>query len=221
LYKFFIGLMIGTSIVIHISIYLYTFSTIMKQISGLSELQQELQTNRRVWLLLIKKGSDQSACAWKNFLDSVVQIENQLFLFADVNEVRDIHPAFGIQSVPSLLEFNNGVLANVVKGCHQASQFSAIFENSVVATGSAEPDKPAKNVTVYTTPTCSWCSTLKRHLDVHKIRYREIDVSKDQKAAEVMVRRSGQQGVPQTEINGQMIVGFDRERINRLLEIKQ
>jgi len=35
-----------------------------------------------------------------------------------------------------------------------------------------------------------------------------------------MVRKSGQQGVPQTEINGQMIVGFDRSRINQLLEIK-
>jgi len=45
-------------------------------------------------------------------------------------------------------------------------------------------------------------------------------VSKDQKAAEAMVRKSGQLGVPQTEINGQMIVGFDRDRINRLLEIK-
>jgi glutaredoxin len=46
-----------------------------------------------------------------------------------------------------------------------------------------------------------------------------VDVSKDQKAAEEMVRRSGQQGVPQTDINGEMIVGFDRNRINTLLGI--
>jgi glutaredoxin-like YruB-family protein len=86
--------------------------------------------------------------------------------------------------------------------------------------GQSADEKPAKNVTVFTTPTCSWCTTLKRHLDAHQIRYREVDVSKDQKAAEAMVRRSGQQGVPQTDINGQMIVGFDRERINRLLDIR-
>lgn len=50
--------------------------------------------------------------------------------------------------------------------------------------------------------------------------YHEVDASKDQKAAEVMVMKSGQQGVPQTEINGQVVVGFDKSRLNRLLEIK-
>jgi glutaredoxin len=38
--------------------------------------------------------------------------------------------------------------------------------------------------------------------------------------AEEMVRRSGQQGVPQTDINGEIIVGFDKARINRLLDIQ-
>ena len=46
-----------------------------------------------------------------------------------------------------------------------------------------------------------------------------MDVSVDQKAAEEMVKKSGQQGVPQTEINGQIIVGFDKTRINSLLGI--
>jgi len=46
-----------------------------------------------------------------------------------------------------------------------------------------------------------------------------VDVSADQKSAEVMLKRSGQQGVPQTEINGEIIVGFDKVRINRLLGI--
>ncbi|HDR52963.1 MAG TPA: NrdH-redoxin [Mariniphaga anaerophila] len=79
--------------------------------------------------------------------------------------------------------------------------------------------KSQKNVTVYTTPTCTWCNTIKRHLQEYGIRYREVDVSRDQKAAEEMVRRSGQQGVPQTDINGEIIVGFDKPRINRLLGI--
>ena len=47
-----------------------------------------------------------------------------------------------------------------------------------------------------------------------------MDVSKDQSAAERMVQKSGQQGVPQTEINGRMIVGFDKTKINQLLEIE-
>jgi glutaredoxin-like YruB-family protein len=75
-------------------------------------------------------------------------------------------------------------------------------------------------VTVYTTPTCTWCTTLKTYLDQQGVRYQEVNVAADTSAAEAMVRKSGQQGVPQTEINGQMIVGFDKPRINQLLEIQ-
>ena len=79
--------------------------------------------------------------------------------------------------------------------------------------------KAAKNVTVYTTPTCSWCTTVKRYLNENGIHYREIDVAADQKAAEEMVKKSGQQGVPQTDINGQVVVGYDKTKINMLLGI--
>lgn len=192
----------------------------MKQIHSLNDLTRELQTNGSVWLLLHKKGSVQSECALNNYEDAVANLDGQQFLHANVNEVREIHPEYGIQSVPTLLEFHSGTLTNIIKGCHQAEQFRAIFENVIFVADTATGGKPAKSVTVYTTPSCSWCTTLKRHLDIHQIRYREVDVSKDQKAAEAMVRKSGQQGVPQTEINGQIIVGFDRDRINRLLEIK-
>ena len=74
-------------------------------------------------------------------------------------------------------------------------------------------------MTVYSTPTCSWCTTLKTHLKKNGIRYSDVDVSKDQNAAEAMRKRSGQQGVPQTDIGGEMIVGFDKNRINTLLGI--
>ncbi|NOR87359.1 MAG: NrdH-redoxin [Bacteroidales bacterium] len=79
--------------------------------------------------------------------------------------------------------------------------------------------KAQKRVTVYSTPSCSWCTTLKKHLDHHGIKYRDIDISKDSKVAEEMTKRSGQQGVPQTDISGQMIVGFDKNKINSLLGI--
>ena len=75
-------------------------------------------------------------------------------------------------------------------------------------------------VIVFTTPTCSWCRTVKQHLKKHNIRFKEIDVTKDSHAARDMVRRTGQQGVPVTLINNRPIVGFDKEKINRLLNIK-
>ena len=75
-------------------------------------------------------------------------------------------------------------------------------------------------VIIFTTPTCSWCRTVKQHLKKHNIRFKEIDVTKDSHAARDMVRRTGQQGVPVTLINNRPIVGFDKEKINRLLNIK-
>lgn len=191
----------------------------MKKVSNINELKNELQSNENGWLLLYKKGSEQSDCAFENFVSAEKNVKKGVLLAADVNEVRDIHPEYNVTSVPSLLHFENGSLKNIVKGCHKPEQFIAIFEKVAFVAQASGEKKPQKNVTVYTTPTCTWCTAIKRHLDHYGIRYREINVAADQKAAEDMVRKSGQQGVPQTDINGQIVVGFDKTRINSLLGI--
>lgn len=190
----------------------------MKEIFSYKDLKSYTNKTKNIWLLLYKKGSEKSDCAFQNYLNSEIALNYDLFLYSNVNVVRDIHTEFNINSVPALLEINNGKLVNIYKGCYNPEQFSAIFNSSVFKMNS-ETLKPVQNIVVYSTPTCTWCNTLKRYFDEHKIKYRDIDVSKDQNAAEAMVRKSGQQGVPQTDINGQIIVGFDREKINRLLNI--
>ncbi|MBE0639077.1 MAG: hypothetical protein IH598_11205 [Bacteroidales bacterium] len=137
---------------------------------------------------------------------------------ADVSEARDIHENFGIKSVPSLLSFRKGVFQNVVKGCNNPDFYRSFFEHTSYPSGEDNESKQP-SVTVYTTPTCSWCNTLKSHLRKHKIMFTEIDISADPSLAEELVRKSGQQGVPQTEINGEIIIGFDKTRINKLLNI--
>lgn len=191
----------------------------MKQVSSLPELKSLTQSNEKVWLLLYKKGSEQSDCAFDNFSKIERNEKSEVLCSANVNEVRDIHLEFKITSVPSMLYFEKDGLKNVIKGCHKPEQFNAIFDKSAFVAVSSSNEKPRKNVVVYTTPTCSWCTTIKRHLQENGIQYREVNVAADQKAAEEMVRKSGQQGVPQTEINGQIIVGFDKTRINLLLGI--
>ncbi len=74
-------------------------------------------------------------------------------------------------------------------------------------------------VIMFSTPTCSFCSTAKRYFREHKIRFKDIDVSRDQKAALDMRRRTGQTGVPVILINNRPIVGFDKPQINKLLNI--
>ncbi len=75
-------------------------------------------------------------------------------------------------------------------------------------------------VTIYSTPTCPYCDMAKRYLKENKVEYKEIDVSKDTKAATEMVEKSGQMGVPVLDINGDIIVGFDRDAIKRALKLK-
>jgi glutaredoxin 3 len=74
-----------------------------------------------------------------------------------------------------------------------------------------------KNVKVYSTPTCPWCIQAKQFLKENNISYEDLDVSSNQKAAEEMVKVSGQMGVPVLDIEGEIIVGFDRERIREAL----
>jgi glutaredoxin-like YruB-family protein len=73
------------------------------------------------------------------------------------------------------------------------------------------------SVVVYTTPTCGYCHQLKAYLGQRNVPFTEHDVSRDPRAATEMVKLSGQQGVPVTLIDGQVVVGFNRPMIDQLL----
>jgi len=76
-------------------------------------------------------------------------------------------------------------------------------------------------VKVYTTPVCPYCFTLKEFLKEHNIKFKEIDVSQNEKAKEEIIKKTGKLEVPVVEINGEIMVGFDREKITKLLKIKK
>ena len=76
------------------------------------------------------------------------------------------------------------------------------------------------SITIYSTQTCPYCVQLKNYLKEQGFKYQDIDVSKDQKKAEEMIEKSGQMGVPVADIDGQIIVGFNKEKIKKILNIK-
>ena len=78
-------------------------------------------------------------------------------------------------------------------------------------------DKKYPKVIMFSTPTCTYCRKAKQYFREKQVPFRDVDVSKDQAAARDMVKRSGQQGVPQILIGNQIIIGFDRPKIDRLL----
>lgn len=74
-------------------------------------------------------------------------------------------------------------------------------------------------VKIYSTPTCVYCKTLKGYLKKNEIGFEDIDVSKDEKELQHMIKISGQMGVPVIDIGGEVVVGFDKEQIDTLLKI--
>ena len=76
-------------------------------------------------------------------------------------------------------------------------------------------------IKVFSTPTCPYCVTLKEFFKEHNIEFEDIDVSQDEKARDEMVEKSGQMGVPVVDINGEIVIGFDKEKISQLLKITE
>lgn len=73
-------------------------------------------------------------------------------------------------------------------------------------------------VTIYSTPTCGFCTKAKAFFRGKNIPFTEYDVAADQRRADEMVRKSGQMGVPVIDIHGKIIVGFNQAEVERALK---
>jgi len=74
-------------------------------------------------------------------------------------------------------------------------------------------------VIIYTTPTCPYCTMAKMFLKKHGVSFVEKNVAQDRAAANEMIEKSGKMGVPTIDINGEIIVGFDRDAIKKVLKL--
>ena len=75
-------------------------------------------------------------------------------------------------------------------------------------------------VIIYTTPQCVYCKMAKEFFRAKNVSYEEKDVASDAEAREEMIKKSEQMGVPVIEIGGEIVIGFDKERLSELLNIK-
>lgn len=76
-------------------------------------------------------------------------------------------------------------------------------------------------IKVYSTPTCPYCVQVKEFLKEKNQEFEEIDVAADPKAAQEMIDKSGQMGVPVVDIDGEIIIGFNKPKIIELLGIEE
>lgn len=74
-----------------------------------------------------------------------------------------------------------------------------------------------KQVTVYTTSTCPYCIMVKNFLKDKGVPFTEVNLQREPDKIDRVMRATGQMGVPQTEINGKWVIGFDPNNIEALL----
>jgi glutaredoxin 3 len=76
-----------------------------------------------------------------------------------------------------------------------------------------------KNVIIYSTPTCHFCGLSKEFFKENGVTYREFNVANDTEKRQEMVEKSGGMAVPVIDIDGEIIVGFDKEKLEKALEL--
>lgn len=75
-------------------------------------------------------------------------------------------------------------------------------------------------IQIYSTPSCPYCHLAKEFFQENNIAFEDFNVAADEKALEEMVNKSGQMGVPVIDIDGEIVGGFNRAEIERILKEK-
>lgn len=186
------------------------------KITSRNHLESILEQKPELLLVLFYSPSSEKSLVSLGALEKLKETHNELNVYSvNVSEVRDVHLFFNVSSVPTLIVFRNGNQAEVINGVQTEGFYAQILRKR---TRSQDEDQPSHRVTVYSTPTCPYCTSVKQYLDSKNIFYDEVDVAADPSAAQELVNRTGQQGVPQTEIDGSFVIGFNTKELDRLLE---
>lgn len=76
-------------------------------------------------------------------------------------------------------------------------------------------------VKIYSTQTCPYCEMAKEYFDEHGVTYENYDVANNENARKEMIEKSGQMGVPVIDIDGKIIIGFNKLEIDKALNINK
>lgn len=187
----------------------------MKHIESKEQLELILTQESRTFIMLYRSGYKQSECAVKN-ADYATYAKDKISLYAlNLEENSELESLFNKYKAPTLLEYQNGKLAENTEGCQTPDLYLTLFE---------EKEKLIEDtqiIEIYSSPNCPWCKTLKDYLFSNNILFTDVDISLDPEAMKTLVMESGHKGVPQTKIGNQFVIGFDKNKLNALLNIKE
>ncbi len=190
-------------------------------VTDAAALDEQLADENKTFVLgFFGAFSEASREARRVFEQWCVEHQDQPALLVDVGVTRGVHARFGVTAVPTVVAVRGGQVQRSIVGVQSADFYARALlgERAPEVDHDGRPAAPRQHrVTVYVTQSCPWCTRVKTYLREHNVFYDEIDVSRDESAARKMVARSGQQGVPQVDIDGSFVVGFDKPRIDALL----
>jgi glutaredoxin len=167
-----------------------------------------------VLVAFVSEASAASARA-RPALEAFCAGRGELFsLVVDVDDVPDLHPLFEVTELPTVLLIARGQVRQRVVGVHPVEGYELLL-------GPAIKEAGPRRVTVFVDPACVWCARIKSYLHGHRVPFTEIDVSKDPRALQQLVLRSGQKGVPQVDVDGRIFVGCDREGLAQALGLPE
>ncbi|HDM32308.1 MAG TPA: glutaredoxin [Deltaproteobacteria bacterium] len=195
----------------------------VEEIKSREHFEKIRKTNKDFFVVIFYTNKSDSSLKALDVLNDLAKENQDMPVYAvNASNVRDIHPLFDVNSVPTVLILRDGKVANRIHGAQSKDYYQIMLSGAPVKAkaGGKQKKQTQPRVIVYTSPHCPWCNREKTYLMQNRIPFREIDVSKDQSAADRLVRKSGQLGTPQTEINGKIVVGFDKEKLDELLGIK-
>ncbi len=183
-----------------------------------TEIEEAIaQTDGLLALCFVGSFSAKTPEAVKAFEEFARENPEVRSIVVDVAEVKGLHKRFGVSEVPTVVLLKEGKVQRKVVGLQTAGYYERALLGSSAPTPGKDSGRAARSVTVYTGANCPWCRRLVSYLRRRRVRFTEIDVSKDPGAAQALVARTGHTGVPQTRIGDTFVVGFNKPRIDELL----
>lgn len=192
----------------------------LHQLSQPQELDAHLN-DKPVILGFFGAFSDTSNRALPAFQEFASSHDDTDVVLVDVGQVKGVHQRFGVKSVPTVVLVQDGQVSRKLVGPQSAAYYGRFLLDEpgirVRRSASGEEVAPQKPVVLYTGEHCPWCTRARDYLRRRAVRFREINVGSSPDEARRLQAASGQSGVPQLNIGGTWVVGFDKGRIDTLL----
>jgi len=182
-------------------------------------IDSELGSNKEFILAFLAEDSQSSKVARESLAEALSTHPDSRAFTVDVRSVRNVAARYQVTAAPTVVRVNGCQILDRLVGPQTPAAYATLMKPAVPmksATNAAPKQPPVK---VYVTNACPWCRKLEAYLDRYRVKYTKVNVETDPAAAHEMTSKSGQRGVPQSDIGGTMVVGFDLARISGLLQL--